>query len=56
MTGPHGTFVIEQLTARHTVEWHTDGTHTTYRDCVVRTSDGVRRLYGIDVDALESGL
>lgn len=53
-TGPHGTFTIESLTAVHTITWHADGTRTVYRDCVVRTSDGVRRLYGIDVDVLEN--
>lgn len=52
MTGPHGTFVVEQLTARHTVEWH-GRSFTIYRDCVVRTSDGVRRVYGIPVDMLD---
>lgn len=56
MTGPHGTFTIESLTAYHTVTRHPDGTFTVHRDCVVRTADGVRRLYGIDVDLLESGL
>lgn len=56
MTGPHGTFRIEQLTARHTITWHGDGTHTTYRDCVVVTSDGARRLYGIPVELLADEL
>jgi hypothetical protein len=54
MTGPDGqTFTIEQLTARHTITWHPDGTKTIYRDCVVVRADGVRRLYGIPVDQLD---
>lgn len=47
MTGPHGTFRIERATNHFTVERNSDGTLTCYRDCIVVTADGVRRLYGI---------
>lgn len=54
MTGPDGLpFHVEQLTARHTITWHADGTRTVYRDCVVRVADGSRRLYGIPVEMLD---
>lgn len=51
LTGPHGPFVIEQLLAYHTVE-RIAGGFVVHRDCVVRTADGVRRLYGIRTDLL----
>lgn len=52
MTGPHGLpFVIDQLLAQHTVT-RVDGVLVIRRDCLVTTSDGVRRVYGIPVDQL----
>lgn len=53
LTGPAGPFTIEQLTARHTVTHHGDGTFTVYRDCVVVLGNGARRLYGIPTELLE---
>lgn len=53
MTGPHGTFRIEQLTNHWTIERDAAGVCTYYRDCVVVTADGVRRLYGIRDDLVE---
>lgn len=53
-TGPHGlTFHIETMTAAHSVERDVDGSLVIYRDCIVRTADGVRRMYGIRVDLLD---
>lgn len=53
MTGPHGLpFVIDQLLAQHTVS-RVDGVLVIRRDCIVTTSDGVRRVYGVPVELLD---
>lgn len=56
MTGPHGlTFTVDQLLAQHTVT-RIGGELVIRRDCLVTTSDGVRRVYGIDVELLDGAL